>query len=456
MKIDRSVIESVSSLRDVENYSFIVDYIPPMVRTSFSEHEIFIQPSQDDSPTEVYVHIPDCPYICDFCSFFKLRQINEDERDRYVSAVKSELDIYLQRSNLSSRPVRSLFFGGGTPTRLNSTQFSELLNYLQDKLHLDESVEISSESTPDTLDNEILKTMRDNGVNRLSIGVQDFNDEVLHARRRGHTRQQAIDSYKRARTHGFDRINIDLIYRLPKQNLENWEHTLKITGELRPDYVTLYHLRKEQRTSLGKKDESEFPSREEAMEMYLIGLESLVDSGYIQISPNQFALPSKKFKQQEGKWSMNNELLGLGVSAYSFFNGCSYRNLGKFGNKRDLDDYIDRLNLGNLAVETGQRLSEHEKACRFAVFGIKTSGINGNGGINKKLFTERFGVPIHDIFEKVLFELEKDHLIKETAEFIRLTLGGLIVSEEISARFYSEEVKGKLKAIEDSFGRKGL
>ena len=429
MEINRGIINKVSRLRDVERYSFIVEYSPPLTRPSISEEQLFNESSPNNTPTEVYVHIPDCPYICDFCSFFKVRQMDESERNRYISALENELQIYIKKSNLSSRPVRSLFFGGGTPTRLSSKQFTNLLNFLQNKLNLDKNSEISSESTPDTLNSEILETMRNNGVNRLSIGVQDFHNEVLEARKRLHTGQQAISSYYEAKKHGFDKVNIDLMYRLPKQTLESWEDNLRIIGELRPEYVTLYHLRKEGRTSLGKKKESIFPSKEEAMEMYIRGLEFLVNSGYIQISPNQFALPHKKFEQQEGKWSLSNELLGLGVSAYSYFNGCSYRNIGRFGNRQDLGIYTKRIEYGNLAIENGERLSELEKMCRFAVFGIKTSGINKEGGINKHLFSDKFGFSVHDIFGEILDRLTRDNLIEETDEFIRLTVAGMIISE---------------------------
>lgn len=324
-------------------------------------------------------------------------------------------------------------------------------------MNFHEDIEISSESTPDTLDDQILETMKNSGVNRLSIGVQDFNDEILQARRREHTGQEAIDAYYRAREQGFDRINIDLIYRLPKQTLNTWSQNLVIIEALRPDYVTLYHLRKEKRTPLGKRDESQFPSKETAIEMYIRGLEFLIDIGYIQISPNQFALPQKNFKQQEGKWSFGNELLGLGVSAYSYFKGYVYRNIGRFGNRTDLERYTSIIESGQLAIETGERLSQIEKMHRAAVFGIKTSGINReDSGINKKLFKERFGCRIEEVLGDVLENLKNKQLVEENDDFIRLTIAGLIIAEEVATMFYSSGIKKRLEEIGEAFGRNGL
>lgn len=454
MKIDSSIIKNVARFREAEKYSFIVDYPPPIMRPKLTENKIL-----EKSPLELYVHIPDCPYICDYCSFFKLGNMNEEQRDRYVTAVEREVNIYLEKSDLKFRNINSLFFGGGTPTRLNSKQFSHLLVYLKNKLNFYEDIEITSESTPDTLDDKILETMKINGINRLSIGVQDFHDEVLKARNRIHSGKQAIDSYNKARKYGFDKINIDLIYRMPKQSLDIWKKNLEIIGELKPDYVTTYHLRKERRTPIGKYGESQFPSKEEAMEMYIMAIEFLVNLGYTQISPNQFALPQKEFKQQEHKWHIGSELLGLGVSAYSWFNGYAYRNIGKYGKgmRNSLEDYMQRIETGHLAIESGEKLNVEEQMSRFAVFGIKTSGINRqDSGIDKRLFYKRFGIQIQDVFDEVLENLKNDRLIEETDNFVRLTLPGLIVAEEVATMFYSKYVKIRLKEVNDKFGRNGL
>jgi oxygen-independent coproporphyrinogen-3 oxidase len=454
MNIDRSIIGQVARFRDVEKYSFVVDYPPPILRSQLNGVRVLEKP-----PVEVYIHIPECPYICDFCSFFKLRGMGEDQKERYVKVVEKEVAIYLEKSDLKLRNINSLFLGGGTPTTLSPKQFLHLINYLRTNLNFADEIEVTSESTPDTLTDEILEAMKESGVNRLSIGVQDFNDEVLAARNRGHTGQQAIDAFKKARFHGFNKINIDLMYRLPKQSLERWEYNLKIIGELRPDYVTLYHLRKEKRTSLSRYDESIFPSKEESMKMYLIALSFLVGLGYVQISPNQFALPQEEFKQQEHKWHFGSELLGLGVSAYSWFNGYSYRNIGRFGMGivQSVEDYMKRIESGWLAIESGEKISLKEQMHRFAVLAIKTSGINReDAGIDKRLFFERFGVPIQAVFGETLEDLKKKGLIEETDNFIRLTLRGLIVAEEVATMFYSEDVKRRLRELDDPFGRNGL
>ncbi|MDO8481231.1 MAG: coproporphyrinogen-III oxidase family protein [Nanoarchaeota archaeon] len=463
MRLDRQVIRAVSQFRDAEQYSFVVEYPPPLVRPRISETDILSKSPSDSGsgnpPIEVYVHIPDCPYICDFCSFYKFSRLSEQERDRYVSAVQKEVDIYVERSDLATRTVTSVFFGGGTPTRLSPDQLSRLLAHLAGKLRLSEDVEVTVESSPDTLDNEILESMLRGGVNRLSIGVQDFHDPVLAARHRGHTGQQAIDAYHRARTLGFENINIDLIYRLPQQTLAGWDQNLQVIRDLAPDYATFYHLRKERRTSLGKKKEACFPTKEEAMEMYLRALETLVGMNYLQISPNQFAAPKKEFRQQEHKWHRGSELLGLGASAYSWFNGFAYRNVGRFGTnmRKDLTTYLSTIESGHLAVESGERPTAQEQMRRFALFGLKTSGINRpSGGIDKQLFLERFGVSLEAILGDAIQDLKTKGLVEEDAQTLRLTLGGLLVAEEVATLLYSSAMNNRLKKVKNTFGRDGL
>ncbi|MBI4210576.1 MAG: coproporphyrinogen III oxidase family protein [Candidatus Diapherotrites archaeon] len=452
METDR-IIKNVARFRDVEKYSFIVEYVPPIIRPPLKGQDVLAVP-----PLDVYVHIPDCPYICDFCSFYKVRKMTDGQRDRYIGALGKEIGLYITQTNLGQRPISTLFFGGGTPTRLTPTQFSVLMGILRGKLRFSRGIEITVESTPDTLSNEILSAMKQEGVNRLSIGVQDFNDDVLEARKRGHTGKEAMDAFQRARRgYGFDRINIDLIYRLPKQSPENWRKNLDIIAGLRPDYVTLYHLRKERRTVLGKLDESHFPTKEQAIEMYVNALEFLVGLGYTQISANQFAKPGKEFVQQENKWHLGSELLGLGISAYSCFNGYSYRNIGKFGGTDTIDDYIKKVESGCLPIESGEKLTPLDEMCRFAVFAIKTSGINRpDGGIDKRLFRQRFGLPVEFVFPEVLEKLKKDELIEETGTHIRLTLPGLVIAEEAAAMFYSDEIRKRLREKNDLFGRGGL
>ena len=450
--MDKRVIDRVAKFRDVGEYSFIVEYPPPLVRPALTEMDVLHRPG-----VELYIHIPDCPYICDFCSFYKVKQMSDEMRDKYLSAVEKELDFYLAKTDLKSRKVASVFFGGGTPTRLTPAEFSGIVGVLRDKLNLADGVEITAESTPDTLTDGILAAMREAGVNRLSIGVQDFNDEVLEARKRGHTGMQAVEAFERARSHGFDSINIDLMYRLPLQTLANWEKNLEIIGRLRPEYVTLYHLRKEKRTLLGKQDESKFPTKEEAMEMYLRSLEFLVGAGYAQIAPNQFAKPGKTFVQQERKWHEDSELLGLGVSSYSWFNGRSYRNIGRFGTPHGVNEYIEAIEAGKLPIESGEKITPLEHMCHFAVFGIKTSGVNRpDGGIDKQLFLQKFGVPIEMVFSEVLEKLKKEELVTETAARIQLTIGGLIVAEEVATMFYSKSVQERLEQVGNKFGREGL
>ena len=285
--------------------------------------------------------------------------------------------------------------------------------------------------------------------NRLSIGVQDFNDDTLAYIGRRHTGKQATEALEKARKRGFKRINIDLIYGLPTQTIESWRINLAIVKDLMPEYVTTYHLRREKGTPIGRLDPSDFPSKEESM--YLESLERLVMLGYIQIAPNQFALPTHTFVQQENKWKRGDELVGLGASAYSFFEGFVYYNV------RSIERYAELVEEGKLPIWIGEKVPIRDLMRRNLIFGLKTSGINrDDGGLNKRIFKNGFGISPNLVFNDELERLKELELIEEKGDFIRLTLKGLVLSEEVCRELYSQEIKTQLDKIEDKFGRGGL
>lgn len=185
--------------------------------------------------------------------------------------------------------------------------------------------------------------------------------------------------------------------------------------------------------------------------MYLESIKKLTLLGYIQIAPNQFALPGNTYKQQEHKWKEWQELIGLGVSAYSFFNGFVYYNI------RSIKEYDKLLQEGKLPVWIGKRISIKELLRRSLIFGLKTSGINRqNSGFDKRIFEERFGISPELVFGKELERLKRLELIRDNGNFIKLTLKGSVLSEEICRELYSDDVKARLEEIGDKFGRGGL
>lgn len=441
-------LENRGVIRDLKNYSFIVQYPPPFTLPLIDQVNFLKNPELG-----VYIHIPFCsgPKKCDYCKYFSIPSAPEDLKDRFIESLFKEIEIYGEKTDLLQRPVPTLYFGGGTPTYLSPKQLEKLVRGVKSNFLLEENAEISCEVSPETTTKERLEILLHNGINRISVGVQDFNDDVLTYIGRRHNSEKALESIKTAREVGFERINIDLIYGLPKQTIDKWNHNLDIIENIKPSYVTTYHLRREKATPIRHFPESDFPSKEENMYMYLSGLERLTKLGYLQVAVNQFALPGFEFKDQENKWKRQSELLGLGPSAYSFNRGIVYHNL------RSFYDYERLTNNKILPVWIGKKVSTKELMRRILIFGLKTSGINRqDGGLDKRLFEERFGISPEVVFGTELNRLKGLGLIKDDKNFVKLTLTGLVLSEEVCRGLYSDDVKDILNKVEDKFGRGGL
>ena len=432
-------------VRDPNSFSFITQYPPPLTLNKISNFKF------KRRAIELYIHIPFCTGKCAYCKFFSFCVKDKKVIQNYLGNLEKELKIYLKKSDLKDRVIDSIYLGGGTPSILRIDQIKWLMRLIRKNLRVSKNVEITIESSPETLTAKKLFSYLEYGINRISIGVQDFNDDILRFVMRRHTGKMAIEEIEKARKAGFKKINIDLIYGLPRQTINHWKNNLSIISKLRPEYITIYHLRREKGTVIATLKKSEFPSKEEIIKMYLEGLNRLKELGYIQIAPDQFASPGNIFEQQENKWKVGKELIGLGASGYSFFNGFVYYNA------RSIKDYSKLVQEGKLPVWLGKEVSAKELMRRTLIFGLKTSGINReDSGLDKKMFEERFGITVESFFGVELERLRKLGLIKDDGNFIKLSLTGLVLSEEVCRELYSPEIKTQLDKIGDKFGRGGL
>jgi oxygen-independent coproporphyrinogen-3 oxidase len=394
----------------------------------------------------VYVHIPFCTGLCSYCHYVKLPS-ESYLVNGYLDAVKTELGLH--KEYLGDLTLSSLYFGGGTPTCLTVKQAGGLIQALREEVIILENAEITFESSPETLSKEKLHALKSIGVNRLSIGIQAFDDHLLlKVCARRHNEKMAIDAIRNAQKTNFERgVNIDLIYGLPDQTLESWINTLERVKELMPGYVTLYHLRIKKGTLISQTPRDRFPSDYNTLLMQISGIEFLTDLGYVQISPNQFALPGHAFEHQEHKWH-NKPFIGLGVSAYGFINNAVYNNV------RSIQDYGDAVHKGHLPVYLGKKLSEREQMTRSVIFGLKLSGVNRkDGGLSKKEFKEKYGIRVEKAFRETLKKLSELGLIEVGHSYVKLTYKGILFSDEVCREFYSREEKEILKRMGQAYGR---
>jgi oxygen-independent coproporphyrinogen-3 oxidase len=361
--------------------------------------------------------------------------------EKYIKHLKCELEILSDIPFLNNVRLANLHIGGGTPTFLDNKHIVDLMSFIRYHFEIANDAEITWESSPETIIREHaakLETLLENGVNRLNIGIQAFEDHLLRICNRRHSAADAEQSIKNARKAGFTNINIDLIYGLPNQTIEDWQHTLDKVAELLPESVTIYHLRCHPDSKFADFSIEKFPPENTCLLMQIYGYEKLKNIGYTQIQPCQFVLSSKYNNRYViDKWGKGTEFLGVGVSAYGYINDYIYVN------HRRLKFYNDTVASKKLPVCLGKRLSLEQKMAKAVILGLKVLP----SGVNPKDFKEKFGITINEVFGKVLTRLEKLGLVEITPASIRLTPIGVLFADEVCTVFYTKEEKLKLKKI---------
>ncbi len=384
----------------------------------------------------LYLHLPFCTGKCLYCAYITLPNQSKEFIDEYLDAVEKEIDLLLKFPNLQNVIVNSIYIGGGTPTYLSVAQLDRTFQLLKTKFNVKESIEITVEAGPETLvdsgGKEKWEILLRNGANRLSIGFQTFNDDILKLLRRRHNSRQAINSYNLAKEAGFKNINIDLIPGLPDQTLEIWQNDLEQVGKLEPASVTCYPLSIKQASgiwSMFRGEKQRFPNRENVIIMHIMANEFLNKLGYAQRPVWWFTrTPDYIYRQQIYKWGELGEQLALGVSGYSFINDFQYFNF------RTAPQYLEATRNGRLPIWKGVKLSEEDLMRRSILFGLKT-------GLSKKLFKSKFGKNPKDVFKDIWRKLGNLGLIEENEEIVQLSYKGKLFADEVSKEFYSDKVK---------------
>lgn len=427
-------------------YEMFNQYPPHFLLKTISEKEIFsdgnlLEQKEEKEPFALYVHLPFCVKKCTFCFYFSISNCRKKYIENYLSYLKKEIKLLSKKRYLQLRKVSSIYWGGGTPTLLEERQITALMGYLKDNFEIMPNAEITCETTPEAAKMRKIECLLKNGFNRLSIGVQVFNDDLLKSYGRLYTSKKAIDVFKMSQMVGFRHINIDLMFGLAGQSPSIWKKSLEITEDLMPTNVTTYPFLDTRDVSvMSKKSKEHLPSEEERLLMHTMAIERFVDSGYVQICPYQFISSWEyPYRQQEHK-AKSSEIYALGVSGHSFINNVDFHNC------RSLPNYYQILEKGRLPIERGRKLNIKEQMIRFVVMGLqKTSGINREkGGVDKALFQRMFGLSVNEIFKKELEVLKNIGLISESGRYIHLTYLGLLYPQETSLFFYLKKDKKKI------------
>ena len=313
----------------------------------------------------IYVHIPFCASRCSYCDFFSTVRLEKAGKP-YVNALVAEAA--LRRDELRDETVKTLYMGGGTPSQLPLPLLEDLVHGLGRAFDLTTVEEFTIEANPDDVTSEWCAALTALGVNRVSMGVQSFEDDILKAIRRRHTARQAIEAVSRLRDAGISNISIDLIYGLPGQTLESWGQSVNQALDMRPQHISAYGLTYEEGTLLWwqrQRGEVEEVPEDDCIEMYRLLVTRLREAGYEHYEISNFALPGFHSRHNSSYWD-ETPYLGLGAAAHS------YDGTVRRSNPCDLQQYIDSVMAGKTAYEQ-EEMTCWERYDERVMLGLRTA-----------------------------------------------------------------------------------
>ena len=363
----------------------------------------------------LYVHIPFCARKCLFCSF--VVSIGQAQRaDEYIDALDREAQRY------RGARLDTVYIGGGTPTFLHERQLDVLVETIHRNFDVSRVSEWTIEANPEGLDLAKTKFLKARGFNRLSIGVQSFDDRYLKFLGRNHDRQLALRSYADAREAGFDNINLDLMFGFPGQTLEELSQDLRVLTQLHSEHVSLYNLTIEGNSRFHAK-QLKLDDDEYLADQYVHIYGTLQTNGLCQYEVSNFARPGFGSKHNTSYWD-GSPYIGLGVGAHSFLDRRRYWNVSK------LQDYLSRVALNGEAVEGFEDLSAHTLLMERILFGLRKNEGVGIGDIERQL-----GIKLDEKREQMLDQWVRDGFLVRDKERLITTMKGRLVLDELSIRF---------------------
>ena len=311
----------------------------------------------------IYIHIPFCKRRCIYCDFFSTTQ--SEKKTAYVHSLCQELE--LRKDYLEGEEIETIYLGGGTPSQLSQQELETIFSYIYKIYKVKKDAEITLEANPDDLTQEYVNQLRQLPINRISMGIQTFQEETLKVLHRRHTAVQAIEAFQRCREAGFHNISIDLMYGLPGETLETWKQDLHQALELHPEHISAYHLIYEEDTILWKlREEQKVKEADEDLSVTLFTtlIDELTKAGYQHYEISNFCLPELHSKHNSSYWT-GKKYLGCGPSAHSF-NGISRQ-----WNVSSLEEYMEGIEKGKPYYEI-EELDIYTRYNDFVITSIRT------------------------------------------------------------------------------------
>ena len=365
----------------------------------------------------LYIHIPICISKCRYCDFYKLTPREWDNIQLFVQC----LELELQRLPSDFSP-ETVFIGGGTPTALEPDDLAAMLKSINTHIDLSKVIEFSSEANPGTLSPEKLDVMRAGGINRVSMGVQSFNDKSLKLLGRIHKAEQAVEGYHMLRAAGFDNVNIDLIQSIPGMTPDDILNDARRVIELDPEHLSYYNLIYEPGTPMTRdRDAGRLipPGDDEEADNYLAVKTLLEDAGYGHYEISNFCKPDRECRHNLLYWQ-GEEYFGCGPSAHSHWKGM------RFGNVRDLQGYCDRLRKNEKPFDEVERLSLEDKARETLVMWLRLTD-----GVNLNAFKQVAGIDVDALCGSQVESLLEEGLLQRSVNHLQLAPEALFISNAV-------------------------
>ena len=365
----------------------------------------------------IYIHIPFCKRRCIYCDFFSTTR--SEEKPTYVRALCQELAI--RKDYLEGEEIETIYLGGGTPSQLTEEELSAIFTNLYNIYKVKKDAEITLEANPDDLTPEYVSMLRRLPINRISMGIQTFQEETLKLLHRRHSARQAIEAFHRCRKAGFRNISIDLMYGLPGETLEIWRQDLQQAIELHPEHISAYHLIYEEGTELWKlKEQHQVEEADEDLSVTLFStlINELTNAGYQHYEISNFCLPGLHSRHNSSYWT-GKKYLGCGPSAHSF-NGISRQ-----WNVTSLSKYIEGIISGKPDFEI-EDLDLYTRYNDFVITSIRTCW-----GMSLSRLRTEYGEELYNY----CFRMAKPHIDEGVLEIcegiLKLTRRGIFISDGI-------------------------
>jgi oxygen-independent coproporphyrinogen-3 oxidase len=391
------------------------------------------------TPLGLYLHIPFCRKRCKFCYFRVYTDKNARDVETYVDALVKEVALYSRLPLVGGRPLKYVYFGGGTPSYLSAAQLRDLMQRLQAALPWDGVEEVTFECEPGTLQQHKLQALRELGVTRLSLGIENFDPKILEFNGRAHLEEEIYRAYGWARDLGFEQINIDLIAGMVGESWENWRQCVAKTLALAPDSITIYQMELPYNTVFSRElrlvgqDEpslavADWPTKRDWVHH---AFDTLLAAGYEVSSAYTLVKDRRRcrFVYRDALWH-GADMFGTGVASFGHVRGVHVQNVDTW------EQYVGMLDRGELPLGRALPISPRERLIREMVLQLKT------GRLETRYFRDKFGTDILKAFADGFGQLEAGGFLTRTAEGVELTRQGLLQVDRLLPAFFEPQHRG--------------